>query len=149
MFKWVKRILVLVIALVLVAGGFFAYNLAKHGNTIKDAKNAGIVLEDGTTMEDIMNTMCTDVKWEVVEVTDDITYLDVDGKLKGEVPFLDGYEGAPIGFTVQLKYNELDEVESITLVDARFEESEFDIDYDMDWMLALIYQAYSQMERVQ
>lgn len=142
MFKWVKRVIILVIILALVAGGFFAYNMAKHGEIIKEAKTTGIVLEDGTTMEEIMDTLCTDVTWDVIDVSDDITYLTVDGKLKGEVPFLDGYEGAPIGFTVQMEYDDQGEVEAITLIDARFEETEYDIDYDMDWILDLMYKSY-------
>lgn len=143
LFKFVKWALLIIVLAAMVLFAVAMVNRAKQDEAIYDAKTVDLTQFGDVNMEEVMDSVCDDVVWNNVEVLDDITYVDVSGKLKEGLPLMEKYAGEEIGFTAQLKYDEEGNVDSLTLVDATLGGNELDIDYDLDWIVSMIYFAYN------
>ena len=82
LFKFVKWALLIIVLAAMVLFAVAIVNRAKQDEAIYDAKTVDLTQFDDVNMEELMDSVCDDVVWNNVEVLDDITYVDVSGKLK-------------------------------------------------------------------
>lgn len=144
-----KRLIVLAVALCVALSLTIVVITKAHPNPVKDLQENPFDVYNEASLNDIMTTLCDEVTWKKVESNhkDRIYLVNIEGKLKDiNIPYLDAYGGSPIGFDVEVRYNDNNVIEESTIKRVYFENKELDIQYDMDWALQLIYSAYKFVE---
>lgn len=144
-----KRLIVLAVAICVALSLTIVVIMKAHPNPVKDLQENPFDVYNEASLNDIMTTLCDEVTWKKVESNhkDRIYLVNVEGKLKDiGIPYLDGYTGAPIGFDVEVRYNDDNVIKESTIRRVYFENKELDLQYDMDWTLQLIYSAYKFVE---